>query len=172
MKPDEIPVPLLMLVGIPGSGKSTWARGVVLAQPCYRIVSTDAIRAALYSDEAIQGDWRQIWQRVLTQWRGGIEAIRRRELDGVIYDATNTRRRNRRGAIAAARDLGFTAITLVWFDLPLSLALERNRRRSRQVPADVIAAMHRQLQGAPPSVQEGCDRLLVLGQSRYPGTPS
>lgn len=169
MKSDQIPVSLLMLVGVPGSGKSTWARGFVLAQPRYQIVSTDAIRAALYGDEAIQGDWGQIWQRVLTDWRAGIEAIRRGELDGVIYDATNTRRRNRRGAIAAARDLGFTAITLVWFDLPLSLALERNRGRSRQVPTDAIAAMHRQLQGAPPSVQEGCDRLLVLGPDRYPG---
>ncbi len=142
-----------------------------MAQSCYRIVSTDAIRATLYGDEAIQGDWGQIWQRVLTDWREGIEAIRRGELDGVIYDATNTRRKNRRGAIAAARDLGFTPITLVYFDLPLSLALERNRGRSRQVPDDVIATMHRQLQGAPPSVQEGCDDLLILGQSRYPGTP-
>ncbi len=168
---NRLEIPLLMLVGIPGSGKSTWAANFVAAHPRHGIVSTDNLRAALYGDEVIQGDWQQIWQRVLTQWRGGIEAIRQRELDGVIYDATNTRRRNRRGAIAAARDLGFTSITLVWFDLPLSLALERNRGRSRQVPADVIAAMHRQLQGAPPSVQEGCDRLLVLGQSRYPGTP-
>ncbi len=171
MKADRVPVSLLILVGIPGSGKSTWARDFVLAQPRYRIVSTDATRAALYGDEAIQGDWGQIWQRVLTDWREGIGAIRRGELDGVVYDATNTRRKNRRGAIASARDLGFTAITLVWFDLPLSLALGRNRGRSREVPTDVIAAMHRQLQGAPPSVQEGCDHLLVLEQSRYFGTP-
>lgn len=162
VKPDENPVPLSLLVGIPGSGKSTWARSFVLAHPRYQIVSTDNLRAALYGDEAIQGDWRQIWQRVLTDWREGIEAIRQGELDGVIYDATNTRRKNRREAIAAARDLGFTAITLVWFDLPLSLALERNRGRSRQVPVDAIAAMHRQLRGAPPSVQEGCDDLLIL----------
>lgn len=172
MKPDEIPVPLVMLIGIPGSGKSTWAANFVAAHPRHRIVSTDSLRAVLYGDEAIQGDWQQIWQRVLTHWREGVEAIRRGELDGVIYDATNTRRRNRRGAIAAARDLGFTSITLVWFDLPLSLALERNRGRSQPVPADVIAAMHRQLQGAPPSTREGGDDLLILEQSRYPGAPS
>lgn len=164
-------MPLLMLVGIPGSGKSTWAADFVASHPRHRLVSTDNLRAALYGDEAIQGDWRQIWQRVLTHWREAIEAIGRGALDGVIYDATNTRRKNRRGAIAAARSVGFTAITLVYFDLPLSLALERNQERSRQVPADVIAAMHRQLQGAPPSVQEGCDRLLVLGPDRYLGTP-
>ncbi len=181
MTPDQIPVPLLMLVGIPGSGKSTWARDFVLAHPRYRIVSTDALRAQLYGDESIQGDWLRIWQQVMTQWQRGIDGIQRGELEGVIYDATNARRRHRKEAIAAARQTGFTRITLVWFDLPLSLALERNRGRgsktdpegrSRQVPADIIAAMHRQLQGAPPSVQEGVDRVLVLGANLYPGLPS
>ncbi|MGB3312077.1 MAG: AAA family ATPase [Nodosilinea sp.] len=163
-----IPVPLLLLVGIPGSGKSTWAREFVSVHPCHRIVSTDAIRAELYGDEAVQGDWWQIWQRVMAQWRQGIAAIRRGELEGVIYDATNARRRQRREAIATARQVGFNSITLGWFDLPLSLALERNRGRSRQVPINIIATMHRQLQGSPPSVTEGVEQVLVLQPGSYP----
>jgi predicted kinase len=123
-------------------------------------VSTDAIRAELYGNEAIQGEWGQIWRQVIAQWRQGIEAIQRGELDGVIYDATNARRRHRREAIAAARELGFRPITLFWFDVPLSLALERNQGRSRQVPPDIIAAMHRQIQGAPPSLAEGVDQVM------------
>ncbi len=172
MNRDAIPVPLLMLVGIPGSGKSTWARDFVLAHHGYRIVSTDALRAQLYGDEAVQGDWLRIWQQVVTQWRQAIAAIHQGSLEGVIYDATNARRRYRREAIAAARQTGFTSITLIWFNLPLSLALERNRGRSQPVPADIIATMHRQLQGAPPSVQEGVDRVLVLGADLYSGLPS
>ncbi|WP_017297076.1 AAA family ATPase [Nodosilinea nodulosa] len=160
--------PLLLLVGIPGSGKSTWAREFVAAHPRYRTVSTDAIRAELYGNEAVQGDWRQIWRRVMTQWRQGVEAIGRGNLEGVIYDATNARRRQRRAAIAAARQIGFTPITVVWFDLPLSLALERNGRRSRQVPMAIVAAMHRQLQGAPPSTGEGVEQVLVLPTDSYP----
>jgi predicted kinase len=152
-------VPLLMLVGIPGSGKSTWAREIARLRQ-YVVVCTDGIRADLYGDEAIQGDWQAIWQQVLAQWREGVEAICRGELAGVIYDATNARRRHRREAIAAARQVGFTSITLVWFDVPLSVALERNRGRSRQVPADIVVAMHRQLQGAPPAIAEGVDRVL------------
>ncbi|WP_244901969.1 AAA family ATPase [Phormidium tenue] len=172
MSRDAIPVPLLMLVGIPGSGKSTWARDFVLAHPRYRIVSTDNLRAQLYGDEAIQGDWLRIWQQVMTQWQQAIAAIHQGELEGVIYDATNARRRHRREAIAAACQTGFAPITLVWFDVPLSLAIERNRGRSRQVPVDIIATMHRQLQGALPSVQEGVDRVLVLGTDLYPALPS
>lgn len=172
MTRDQIPVPLLMLVGIPGSGKSSWARDFVLTHPRYRIVSTDSLRAQLYGDEAIQGDWLRIWQQVVTQWQQAIAAIHRGELEGVIYDATNARRRHRREAIAAARQTGFAPITLVWFDLPLSLALERNRGRSRQVPVDIIATMHRQLQGAPPSLPERVDRVLVLRPDLYPALPS
>jgi predicted kinase len=85
------------------------------------------------------------------------------ELDGLIYDATNARRRHRLEAIAAAREVGFTTISLVWFDLPLSVALERNQGRSRQVPPDIIAAMARQIQGAPPSLAEGVDQILRPG---------
>ncbi|MGB3202900.1 MAG: AAA family ATPase [Nodosilinea sp.] len=159
---DEVSVPLLMLVGIPGSGKSTWARGFVAVNPRWQIVSTDNLRAQLYGDEAVQGDWRQIWRQVIAQWQQGAAAIARGELDGVIYDATNARRRNRREAIASARQIGFTTITLGWFDLPLSVALERNRGRSRQVPIDIMATMHRQLQGAPPAVSEGVEQVLRL----------
>lgn len=172
MTPDAIAVPLWMLVGIPGSGKSTWAKDFVLAHPRYRVVSTDAIRAQLYGDAAIQGDWRQVWQQVMTQWQQAIAAIHQGELEGVIYDATNARRRHRREAIAAARQTGFAPIALVWFDVPLSLALERDRGRSQPVPADIIATMHRQLQGTPPSLQEGVNRVLVLRTDLYPGSPS
>ncbi|MEO1069155.1 MAG: AAA family ATPase [Cyanobacteria bacterium J06638_6] len=154
---------LLVLVGIPGSGKSTWANARV-ASGRYRLVSTDLIRTELYGSATCQGDWRQIWQRVLDHWYQGLTAIHRGELEGVIYDATNARRRHRRAAIAAARAAGFGAITLVWFDIPLELALTRNRSRSRQVPAAIIATMHRQLQGAPPSLLEGVEAVIRLGE--------
>ncbi len=160
MSGDGVSVPLLLLVGIPGSGKSTWARDFVRANPRYRIVSTDAIRARCYGDEGIQGDWLQLWRQVIIQWQQGIEAIQRGDLEGIIYDATNARRRHRREAIAAARQAGFTSITLVWFDVPLTVALERNRGRSRQVPPEVIATMHRQIQAAPPSLAEAVEHVL------------
>ncbi len=153
---------LLLLVGLPGSGKSFWAQQFVTAQPGYRVVSTDAIRAALYGSEAVQGDWQQVWRQVLTQWQQGLTAIHQGQAVGVIYDATNARRRYRREAIAAARTLGFTQITLGWFDLPLAVALARNQTRSRQVPQAVIETMHRQMQAAPPTLAEGVDRIVKL----------
>ena len=156
------PIPLVVLVGIPGSGKSTWAKAYVAQHPDYCLVSTDQIRASLYGDEAVQGDWRQVWRQVLTQWQRGIEQVQQGKLTGVLYDATNTRRRNRRQVIVTARTLGFNPITLVWFDVPLTVGLSRNRLRSRQVPPEVIVAMHRQLCGAAPSLAEDVDQIQRL----------
>ncbi len=156
----KIAIPLGILIGLPGSGKSTWAGQFVTAHPDYQIVSTDDIRASLYGDAASQGDWLQIWAQVLAAWHQGVAAILQGDLAGILYDATNTRRRHRREAILAARRLGFTHITFYWFDVSLSTALERNRLRSRQVPGAVIERMHRQLQAAPPSLAEGVDQVV------------
>ncbi len=156
------PIPLVVLVGIPGSGKTTWAKAYWARHPDYCLVSTDQIRADLYGDEAIQGDWSQVWQQVLTQWQRGIEQIQGGQLTGVLYDATNTRRRNRRQVITTARALGFNCITLVWFDVPLTVGLIRNRLRSRQVPPAIIVKMHRQLCGASPSLSEDVDQIQRL----------
>ncbi len=154
--------PLIVLVGIPGSGKSTWARQFVQTHPRYRIISTDQCRATLFGDEATQGPWSQVWQQVLASLHDGFEAIAQGQLDGLIYDATNASRRQRCAAIAAARQLGFAPITLYWFDVPLELALQRNLTRSRQVPTEVIERMHRQLQGAPPDPSDGGNQVVRL----------
>lgn len=154
--------PLLLLVGLPGSGKSTWASHFVALHPDYRIVSTDAIRADLYGNAAIQGEWTQVWHDVLQSWQVGLAAIAAGQLTGIIYDATNVRRRQRRLVIDTARTLGFSPIAIYWFDTPLERCLWRNQRRPRQVPEEVISRMARQLQGAPPSLEEGIDVLLRI----------
>ncbi|QQE65496.1 hypothetical protein GFS31_21840 [Leptolyngbya sp. BL0902] len=154
--------PLLVLVGLPGSGKSTWSAQFLSVRPGFRVVSTDDCRQRLYGDAALQGDWRRVWACVQTEWQQGLEAITQGHLAGILYDATNARRRHRRSALVAARQMGFNPLVLVWIDVPLSVALARNRQRSRQVPDDVIAAMHRSLQGAPPALADGADQVIHI----------
>lgn len=149
----------MLLIGLPGSGKSTHASSLNS-----RIISTDAIRAQLFGEEAVQGDWLKIWLEVRSQFRQAVEAIVSGEIEFAIYDATNAVRKQRRTTIELARKSGFTEIIGVWINPSIEVCLERNRTRSRQVPEEVIYRMARRLYGAPPSVEEGLDEVIFLNE--------
>lgn len=150
---------LILLIGLPGSGKSYLAQQLLVDNPQQLLISTDAIRRQLFTDEAIQGSWLLIWRELERQFQQAIQSSHQ-ETAAVIYDATNAQRRHRREIITLARNTGFTYITGLWLDTPVWLCLARNRRRQRTVPEDVIFRMHRQLRDAPPSLQEDLNRLI------------
>ncbi len=151
-----------MLIGLPGSGKSTLTRRLLDDEPRQIVVSTDAIRAQLFGDEAIQGPWPQVWQELQRQLTVAIADIQAGNCLGVIYDATNAVRRNRRPVLDLARSLGFSPIVALWLDLPLAVCQMRNQNRDRQVPDAVIEQMYRCLMGAPPEAAEGFDQIHRL----------
>jgi predicted kinase len=158
---------LLLLIGLPGSGKSTYATAWAAADAQRRIVATDAIRLKLFGDAAVQGSWLQVECEVARQFR---EVVRADALDvaphlsAVMYDATNARQSYRRQAIALARTCGFTSITGLWITTPLEVALARNRRRDRPVPEPVILQMYQDLLAAPPGLADGLDVMVQLWQ--------
>jgi len=153
-------IKLILLIGLPGSGKSSVAQQLLAADPRRQLISTDAIRKQLFGDEAIQGPWLLVWREIQRQFLQAVELISHTAAGEAIYDATNTQRRHRREVITLARSTGFNHITGLWIDTPVWLCLARNRRRDRQVPEDAIFRMHRQLRDAPPTLQEGLDRLI------------
>ncbi|MCW5314503.1 AAA family ATPase [Nostoc sp. KVJ3] len=150
---------LLLLIGLPGSGKSTFAKQLLAEYPQMSLISTDAIRGKLFGSEALQGPWLLIWQEVERQFQQAISTE-----NTAIFDATNAQRRHRREVIALARELGFAQITGIWVDTPVWLCLARNKKRSRQVPEEIILRMHRQLRDAPPSLKEGLNGLIRLSE--------
>ncbi len=147
-------------MGLPGSGKSTLAQQLLAESPCRQLISTDSIRSQLFGNEAIQGPWLLVWREVERQFQQAVVPLAPASAREAIYDATNAQRRHRREVIALARATGFTHITGIWLDTPVWLCLARNKKRDRQVPEDVIFRMHRQIRDAPPTLQEGLDRLL------------
>ncbi len=157
---------LIILIGLPGSGKTTLAQHLLTASPERRWISTDAIRAQLFGDEAVQGPWLQVWREVQHQLQQAVGHISQRQTPDAIYDATNTARKQRRRVLTLARSLGFREIIGFWLDLPLEVCLARNHQRDRVVPEAVMLRMHRQLLGAPPALEEGFTSLIR--QSWYP----
>jgi len=146
---------LILLVGLPGSGKSSLASRLLAEWPRSQVISTDAIRAQLFGLESVQGSWVLVWRQIHRQL---LQAVEHSPI--AIYDATNAVRHHRIEAIALARATGFTNITGIWLDTPLNICLKRNRQRDRVVPEEVILQMHASLLEAPPTLQDGLDRLI------------
>lgn len=146
---------LILLIGLPGSGKSSLASLLLAENPSCQLISTDSIRAELFGDESVQGPWLLVWGQIEQQFRQAVE-----HSSAAIYDATNAVRQQRKEAIALARVTGFTNITGIWLDTPLQVCLERNRQRHRIVPDEVILQMHFSLICAPPTQQDGLDCLI------------
>lgn len=148
---------LILMIGLPGSGKSFFANKLSINNPEYYLISTDKIRGKLFGDEAIQGPWLRVWSDVEQQFKQAVLETR-----DVIYDATNTQRRQRQEVITIAREIGFHPIFAVWVNTPLEKCLQRNQNRSRQVPEEIILKMHRQLTDVPPCLQEPLEGLIIL----------
>lgn len=137
------------LIGPPGAGKSTFAKHLIQLYPTAQIVSTDAIRARLFGDESIQGNWPLVERNVLSQMRE-ISAAGR----PVIYDATNAKLEWRLSILKQIANDNMQWIG--WYlTTPLPLCQTWNHQRSRQVPEIVIEESFQSLQRNPPSVAEG-----------------
>jgi predicted kinase len=161
-----MPPPLLCLVGLPASGKSTIVTAIQTDCPKLIVVSPDRIRADLYGDAAIQGDWAVIESMVAAQFCQAVNPTIAPS-PVAIYDATNANPAHRIEAIALARRCGFGRVIGIWVDCPLALCLAHNQSRERQVPAAAIARMDAMLRSHPPQVADGYDRLIRL----TPATP-
>ncbi len=141
---------MIVLVGVPGSGKSTWAK----AQQC-QVLSSDDFRLLLCGDETNQN----IHQRVFAAMRHVLRARLQVGPARTVIDATNLRLRDRRPWIQVAHKFG-AQVEAVYFDAPLSFALARNQMRERKVPEDVIRKMHAAMQ--LPTMAEGFDEVRTI----------
>lgn len=134
---------LALMVGLPRSGKSTYARA--LQETGWVRVEPDAFRLALHGN-AFHPPAEGI------VWAAAELAVRALLVSGhaVVIDATNTTRHRRSGWLRIARDLSVPAEAFV-MDTPLRECLERNEWRRHRVPPDVMERMARQWE--PPDAE-------------------
>lgn len=150
---------LIILVGLPGSGKSWYAENMLwpieaaFSESDVVIHSSDAIRGELFGDEGSQENNALVFETMHRRVKEDLRAGKT-----VIYDATNITRKARRGAINLASKDDTVYCHIVWAEP--SVCIERAASRSRVVGEDVIFKMMHRWQS--PHMSEGFDDMKVI----------
>lgn len=147
---------VVLAIGLPGSGKSSWFKRHNITA-----LSSDLLRALLFDNPTEQ----RFQDLVFSNLRSMLKArlIARRPLNYV--DATNLTPHERHSWIKLAKDFGYE-VHAVFFDVPVEVCLERNQRRQRVVPEDVMRRMAAKLR--PPTFEEGFAKITVVRVKHKP----
>ena len=140
---------LYFMIGIPGSGKTEFAKHLNGTR-----VSFDDIREDLYGDANEKG----VGEEIQREFRKRIYRLIR-EGKNVIIDYQGLNPKSRKSFIKTYSP-NFDKTVAVHINTPLEMCLERNRSRRRFVPEEVILRSHGQL--VPPKFEEGFDEILTI----------
>jgi predicted kinase len=136
-------VKLIITVGLPGSGKSTY-----LARLGVNVIASDEIRRLIADDPRDQSMNARIFSAVRYLIRQRIAAGR-----PVTYvDATHLTTWERKPYVILAQRYGCT-LEALFFDVPVEICIARNQARDRVVPEEAIRKMAQQM--IAPSLEEG-----------------
>ena len=149
---------VVLAIGLPGSGKTTWykRRGVTP-------LSSDMLRTILFDDITDQRYSGLVFSTLRSLLRARLIA----KMPWNYVDATNLSAHERRQWIKMAKSFGYEA-QAVYFDVPLAVCMERNSKRERRVADDVMQKMAERLR--PPSFKEGFSKITVVRVKGQPGS--
>jgi predicted kinase len=141
---------VVLAIGLPGSGKSSWFKRHNIIP-----LSSDLVRGLLFDDATEQRHQDLVFSSLRTLLRARMLAGR----PWNYIDATNLSPKERHSWIKMAHDFGYEA-QAVFFDVPTEVCMERNRRRERNVPDEVMLRMAAKLR--PPKFEEGFTKMTVV----------
>ena len=148
---------LYVMIGVSGSGKSTIAKDMGNKHN-YRVISTDAIRKELFGSEEVQEKGDLVFQTAYLR-------IAQSLISGtsVIFDATNTTHRARKELKKKIKvDWNNVTLTAIVVETPLTIAIERNSKRDRVVPTEVIERQQKQLDKDKKKIREIFDNIIYI----------
>ena len=172
---------LNILIGIPGSGKSTYAQTIIGS-----IVSTDTIRRSLYGDESILYS-EEIAKYLLNKNNYILSGVSEKEIDflkrtlcedyifqlsriqcrnylicnkDVICDSTNHKLKYRKAIIEECYG-SYDYCYAHFLDVSLETAIRRNQERQRQESDTVIKRIFNELER--PTYREGFQTIFTIG---------
>jgi predicted kinase len=141
---------VVLAIGLPGSGKTTWfrRRGVTP-------LSSDLLRNILFDDVEEQRYQGLVFSTLRSLLRARLIA----KMPWNYVDATNLSSHERSQWIKMSKSFGYE-VQAVFFDVPLEVCLQRNSQRDRSVSEDVMRKMAEKLK--PPVFEEGFAKITVV----------
>jgi predicted kinase len=149
-QPKALKGAVVLAIGLPGSGKSSWFKRHNIIP-----LSSDLVRGLLFDDATEQRFQDLVFSSLRSLLRARLVAGRPMN----YIDATNLSPKERHSWIKMAQDFGYEAHA-VFFDVPTEICMERNRKRLRNVPDDVMLRMAQKLR--PPKFDEGFAKVIVV----------
>lgn len=176
---------VIVMVGVPGSGKSTYASSLKATSKNTVIVSSDAVRKEFFGDEAIQYSEEVAMKRfkkkniditgkteeeLVLMMKGVCNSlvfgtvhnrIKKFLNDGqnVIFDATNIRKKERKKFLSQM-DGCYNKAIAYYFPITVEDAVARDLERNRTVGRECIERMMAAIE--EPSVDEGFDFVNIV----------
>ena len=145
-----------MLIGVPGSGKSTWRakhkKDATVASSDDYIDTVAANTGKTYS-EVFSAHVKDANRYALEAAKAGFARG-----DDVIWDQTNTSRKSRASKLAMVPK-GYHKVA-VFFPTPPDLKQRLANRPGKTIPEPIILSMINQLE--PPSKEEGFDEIVAV----------
>lgn len=142
----------IMLIGLPGAGKSCWSSKYMECHENTELISSDSIREEVFGDVNDQSHNTKVFnivhKRVVAAIKSGKDAI---------LDSTNLSRKRRIHFIKSIPECEVRAIV---FAIPFEECCKRNAARDRVVPQGVMDRMYRSFQ--PPHYAEGFDEINII----------
>lgn len=149
---------LILLIGPPGAGKTTYAKKYISQHANTVLLSSDKIRKEMWGNEAIQGDNNEIFGRMQTRTVNSLNFGY-----DVIYDATNMTRKDRARIIATRPKFARIEAHIIW--APIETCIERDYTRERTVGKEVIDRMLKRFQ--MPYYDEGIDEINIIRPENF-----
>ena len=143
---------LTLMVGLPGSGKSTYAKS--LQNDITIVLYSDAISKELWGDENEQKNKDIVFKTLYKRARNLLLSGK-----NVIIDATNILKLDRARSLNRFADLNIKRKAII-IDTPIDECIRRNQLRERKVPVSVIREFATKY--VEPTLEEGFDEILRI----------
>src|SRR5579864_1431335 len=143
------PLELTLLVGCPGSGKTTYRNTLTNSN----VISMDDERQRLCGTPNDMSRNQEVFNNCFRELNKNMKAG-----ENVVWDATSYSRKARKPLLESARNHG-AKVNLIYWDLAIETLLKRNAEREKVVPEDIVWRFYKTIE-TPASYEY--DQLFVF----------